>query len=108
MAYFHISSGLRGCYLADNAFVARCNTRRELRAIIAEEAANWRDGGYIGANQRAISHIAAIAWRNRRKYQLPYCLPLAPAHNRESYSSGIFVASATRGEFAEYIAQGDC
>lgn len=102
MAYFHVSSGLRGAYLADNAAVIRCNTRRELKDYIASEARNWADAGYIGANKKDIAHIAAIAWRNRNKIQLPYCLPLAPPHNRTSYSSGIFVATATRDEFKEF------
>lgn len=102
MAYFNISTGLRGCYMPDNAYIVRCNTRRELRAIIAGEADSYRDAGFIGANQRAISWLAAIAWRNRRKYQLPYALPLAPPHARNNYCHGIFIATASRDEYREY------
>ncbi len=105
MPYFNISTGLRGCYMPDNAYIARCNTRRELRALIASEASDYKDAGFIGANQKAISHIAAIAWRNRRKSQLPYALPLAPAHARDSYCHGIFVASASRDDYREYMAE---
>lgn len=101
MAYFNISTGLRGCYMADSAYIVRCNTRRELRAIIADEAGGYRDAGFIGANQRAISYIAAIAWRNRRKFQLPYALPLAPSHARDNYCYGVFIASASRDEYLE-------
>ena len=88
--------------MPDNAYIVRCHTRRELRAAIAGEADSYRDAGFIGANQRAISWLAAIAWRNRRKFQLPYALPLAPPHARDSYCHGIFVASATRDEHREY------
>lgn len=89
--------------MADNMYIVRCDTRRELRAVIASEADSYRDAGFIGCNQRAISHIAAIAWRNRRKVQLPYALPLAPPHARDSYCHGIFVASASRDEYREHV-----
>lgn len=36
--YFHISAGLRGAYMPDNAAVIRCETRRELRQYIAQQA----------------------------------------------------------------------
>lgn len=107
MAYFNISTGLRGCYMADNMYIVRCHTRRELRAVIESEADSYRDAGFVGANKAAIAHIAAIAWRNRRKSQLPYALPLAPPHARDSYCHGIFVASANRSEYLEYIAESD-
>lgn len=106
MAYFHISTGLRGCYMPDSSWIARCDTRRELKEILESEARGYRDAGFVGANKRAIAHIAAIAWRNRRKVQLPYCLPLAPDHARDNYRHGIFIASATRAEFLE--SQEDC
>lgn len=99
MAYFHISTGLRGCYLPDSSYVVRADTRRELKDVLAYEARGFADAGYVGANKRAIAHIAALAWRNRRKFTYPYAIPLAPPHARNSYSSGIFVASATRDEF---------
>ena len=79
MAYFSISTGLRGCYMPDNAYVIQVDTRRELKAAIESEARDYRDAGFVGANKKAIAYIAAIAWRNRRKMQLPYALPLAPS-----------------------------
>ena len=108
MAYFNISAGLRGCYMPDNAYVIRCNTRRELKAAIESEARDYKDAGFIGANKKAIAYIAAIAWRNRHKGQLPYALPLAPSHARDNYCHGIFVASANRSEYLEYSAESDC
>lgn len=105
--YFHISAGLRGGYCdgAENSFVAKCDTRRDLKALISSEAESWRDAGYIGANKRAVATIAAEAWRNAHKARpafLPYALPLAPAHSRDNYAFGVFVGLATRGEFLEY------
>ncbi len=107
MPYFHMSTGLRGCYMPDDAYIVRCNTRRELKAAIESEARAYKDAGFVGANKAAIAYIAAIAWRNRRKFQLPYALPLAPSHARDNYCHGIFVASADRSEYLEYIAESD-
>lgn len=103
--YFHISTGLRGAYLSDSACVIRCETRRELRDYLAQEARYFRESGYTGANNRAVAWLAAAAWREAGKARpayLPHCLPLAPPHNRGSYSSGIFAGVATRDEFREF------
>lgn len=97
--YFTISSGLRGCYMPDSCWIARVDTRRELKAIIESEARAWKDAGFIGANKRAIAWLANAAWRNPS--YLPHCLPLAPDHARNNYSHGIFVSSATREEWKE-------
>ena len=102
MPYFNISAGLRGCYLDDSAYVIQAATRRELKARIEAEAAEWKNAGYIGANQKAIATIAAAAWRDRKKTQLPYALPLAPSHSPKNYAFGVFVSSATRDEWKEY------
>lgn len=110
MAYFTISTGLRGCYMPDNCYVVRCSTRRELKAVIESEANDYRDAGFIGANKRAIAHIAAIAWREAKKPNpayLPFALPLAPDHARTNYCHGIFVSAATRREYREYLAESE-
>lgn len=110
--YFHISAGLRGAYAdgAESAFVLMAKTRRELKAAIASEAHDWRDAGYIGANKRAIASVAADAWREAHKPRpayLPYCLPLAPEHARDNYSSGVFVAVASRADYLEYVKESE-
>jgi|LakMenEpi03Aug12_release.lakeMendotaPanAssembly.Ray.scaffolds.fasta_scaffold294557_2 hypothetical protein len=102
MPYFTISSGLRGAYIDDSPYVIQVKTRRELKEAIAYEASIWRDGGYIGANKKAIATIAAAAWRDRKKAQLPYALPLAPEHSPRNYCHGVFVSSASRDDFLEY------
>lgn len=102
--YFHISSGLRGCYMPDSAHVVRVDTRKELKAIIEFEANSWRDDGAAGLSKKAISAFAAVAWREAQKKKpayLPHCLPIKP-HGARDYSSGIFVSVATRDEYKEY------
>ena len=107
MPYFHISTGLRGCYMPDNSFVIQVNSRRELKSTIEYEASVYRDAGFVGANKRAIASIAAAAWRDRKKTQLPYALPLAPDHAKTNYSHGVFVSSATRDEYLEYVKESE-
>lgn len=97
MRYFHISNGLRGCYMPDSAYVAAFKTRRALREAIAEESKRL---DMIGGNKRAIAFVAAGIWRDK-KAALPYCLPLRNA-GQDSYSYGVFVGNATRAEFKEW------
>jgi hypothetical protein len=101
MPYFTISSGLRGAYIDDSPYVIQVKTRRELKEAIAYEASIWRDGGYIGANKKAIASIAAAQWKDKKNY-LPYALPLAPAHSPRNYSFAVFVSPASRDDFLEY------
>lgn len=106
MPYFHISTGLRGAYMPDNAYVIRATTRRELKSAIESEARDYRDAGFVGANKRAIAWLANIAWKEAKKTSpsyLPYCLELAPDHARGNYCNGIFVCTSTRTEFKEYL-----
>jgi len=110
MAYFTISTGLRGCYMPDNCYTIRATTRRALKDALAGEARYYRDAGFVGANKRAIAHIAAIAWKEAHKPNpayLPFALPLAPSHARDNYCHGIFVSTATRQEYKEYLAESE-
>lgn len=101
MAYFHISTGLRGCYMPNSSCVVQAATRRALKACIAYEAELYAESGYVGANKKAIAYVAACAWRNRKKFQLPYTLPVAPPHARGNYCEGVFVSAATRKEYLD-------
>ncbi len=106
--YFHISAGLRGGYMPDNAAVIRCETRRELRQYIAQEARDYREAGFIGASERAISWLAAAAWKEAGKPShsyFPHALPLAPSHARQNYCHGIFASAASRADWLEYQEQ---
>ncbi len=95
MRYFHISNGLRGCYMPDSAYVIKCQTRRELKAAIESQA-----GDMIGASKKAIASVAAIQWKTRNG-GLPYCLPLKAEHG-DGYSYGVFVSEASRREYRDY------
>lgn len=58
MPYFHVSAGLRGCYLPDSSYIIRATTRRELKEALASEALaseaeRYREAGYIGATIRS-------------------------------------------------------
>lgn len=103
--YFHISRGLRGCYMPDAAFVLKTDTRRDLKAAIADEAAQYRNADYAGGSKKDIAKLAAWAWRDAHKAKpaaLPACLPFRPSHSR-SYSEGVFVSVATRAEYLEHL-----
>lgn len=102
MPYFHISHGLRGAYVDDSGYVIYAKTRAALKEAIAYEAESYRDAGYIGASKRAVAWLAATQWRDRKNF-LPYCLPLAPKHDRSNHAFGIFVSPATREDYAEYV-----
>lgn len=105
MPYFTIMAELRGCY-ADNssAFTVKCATRRELKEFLESEASDLRDAGAIGLSNRAVTSLAANAWRHRES-RSPY--PTV-AGFRYSYHSpgndcmGLMVYNATR---EEYLAQ---
>lgn len=109
MPYFHISTGLRGCYMPDNAYVIKADTRRELKSAIEYEANSYRDAGFVGANKKAIAALAASAWRNRgaSNAALPYVLPLAPEHAPRNYCHGIFASGATRADYLEYAKESE-
>ena len=107
MAYFNIATGLRGCYLPDNSYIIKADTRRALKSALESEAYYYSDAGFVGASKRAIACIAAAAWRDRKKTQLPYALPLAPEHSKSNYCHGVFVSSATRAEYLEYVKESE-
>ena len=64
--YFQIMTGLRGCYMPDNSYVVRVTSRRELRAVIENEAlCQAGDGEPVkGLDQRSISWAARHAMRH--------------------------------------------
>jgi len=101
--YFHMSNGLRGCYMPDNSQVLKFKSRKELKNCIEWEARDLRDAGYAGASKKLVASFVAEAWRiaGRKAYGLPLALPLKPAH-ADSYCYGLFLSTATRAECREY------
>lgn len=101
--YFHVSTGLRGCYMPDTSHVLKVETRRELKAAIEHEARDMREAYGYGGSEKAVSAFAAECWREAHKAKpayLPYCLPFG--REPRSYPLGLFVSVATRADYREY------
>jgi len=104
MKYFHISNGLRGCYMPDNSSCIAVKTRRELKAAIAYDASDMREAYGIGGSKKDVTAFAALCWREAQKSKpayLPFCLPFA--RDPGKYAFGIFVSVATRREYLEHV-----
>jgi hypothetical protein len=87
--------------MPDSAYTIRAATRRELKSALQWEANSVRDAGMVGMNKRAISWLAAVAWRNRRRASGEF---VAPYRNTEQkhypYALGVFVGASR----ADYLA----
>jgi len=107
MRYFHISNGLRGCYMFDNSYVVACNTRKELKAAIEYDARDMREAYGFGGSKKDVAAIAAQAWKraNVKDYGLPVCLPFG--RDKGNYPYGIFVSTATQKAYREYCAESE-
>jgi hypothetical protein len=99
--YFHISSGMRGCYMPDTSYIAKCETRRELKAALEYEYASQVDDGECFGNRKDIARIAAEAWREAKKarptiydFVIPYGNELGGGR-----PYGIFCAVSTRDDY---------
>lgn len=104
--YFTISSGLRFCYLPDSAFVARVDSRRELKPLLADESERTREGLAFGGSKREVAWLAAQLWRESsprfkgKRSPYPYCLPFGDKRG-EGRHYGLFASIATRKEWEE-------
>lgn len=101
--YFRISQGLWGRYMPDNSYVVRVDTRRELKAIVEDEARDIRDAGGIGASKREVTATVADAWRNMRaakRSPYPFVVPYSftPGGMRPY---AIHIGHATRADWLE-------
>lgn len=104
--YFHVSNGLRGCYMPDNSHVAMVKTRRELKELIASEANDMREAHGFGGSKKAIAWMAATCWREAHKKApafLPYCLPFG--HEPGNYPFGLFVSVASRRDYIDHVSE---
>jgi hypothetical protein len=105
--YFSISNGLRGCYMPDSAFVARVDSRRELKGLLLETAEYAAAGGFY--NKREVASVAAAAWREAQKKSpayLPFCVPMGTERNG-GRPYGVFISAATRADWKEYQAESE-
>lgn len=104
--YFHVSTGLRGCYMPDSSYVVRVDTRRELIATLEWEAWHIRDAGFMGASKGDVRRIAAAIWRDRtaKRERFDFCVPYGHRRgNTSDYAFGIFVSHATRTDYLESL-----
>lgn len=95
--YFHLSHGLRGCYMPDSAEIVRVDTRRELKECVADLVA--RLDYPFGGSKAAIAEVVAMAWRSPKEWRA-FVVPLA--ERRGAYHFGAFISNSTR---VDYLAQ---
>jgi hypothetical protein len=95
--YFNIMTGLRGCYMPDSHYVARVDSRRELRSEIASECARMRDACKFGGSQRDISAAVAQVWTGYRTQHLDSVVPFGNAPGARPFA--VFISPATRAEW---------
>lgn len=107
--YFNFATGLRGCYMLDNARVVRVDTRRELRDLVLDEVRDLQDAGFVISKREAIATVADI-WRNMKAVKRsPYAF-VVPYGWRNSRGSGVNKCNAIHLHYAtrdEYLEQGD-
>jgi hypothetical protein len=107
--YFHLATGLRGCYMPDTSRVIRVDTRRELRDVVLSELHDLQEAGFILSKREAVTTVADI-WRNlKAPKRSPYSfvVPYGWRHSRGhgvNKCNAIQIGHATR---AEYLEQGD-
>lgn len=106
MPYFNVSNGLRGCYLPDNAFVAKCDTRRALRDLVEYDANDMIEAYGFGYSKRDRAAIVARIWREA-KGRLPksfydHVIGFGRTRSKSDRPFGLFISHATR---ADYLAQ---
>jgi hypothetical protein len=105
--YLYISSGLRGCYADGEGYVARVSSRRELRALIAEECEQSRIAYGFGGSQAEISSVVAQVWREATgrapKPYLPYAIGFGCSKQRTDRPFGVFISHATRDAWRDSI-----
>jgi hypothetical protein len=106
--YFHISHGLRGCYMPDSVSVIKVSSRRELKSAVAYDARDMKEAYGFGGSKRAVAAFVAECWREAHKAapaHLPYCLPFG--RKPGDYAFGLFCSVATRRDYVEYCKEQD-
>lgn len=103
--YFTIATGMRCCYSPDNACIVCVDSRKELKAIIENEARYIRDAGLIGANKREVASTVADIWRNlKAKVKSPYSFVVPYGYKKGGYKPyAIQVGHSTRADYLAYI-----
>ena len=105
--YFQLMTGLRGCYMPDSSCVIKCDTRKALKAAIADEAYYIRDAGFVGMNKKSIAAFSAHLWREAQKAKPSFYPDVLPYGTPKNYHSAIQISVATRREYLEYCKEND-
>jgi len=95
MRYFNISSGLRGCYLPDNAGVYAFERRRELKAFLQTEADVLRDAYGYGGAKREVATAAAWLWSGYARHRI--AIPFG--REKKHYTFALFIEPASKEEY---------
>lgn len=101
MAYFHMSSGLRGCYMPDNVSVIHVTTRRELKALVEWEARDMKEAYGFGGSKRAVAAFVAECWQRRSDPTWTLDLVLEFGNKPGNYPFGLFLSRATRRDYLD-------
>jgi hypothetical protein len=99
--YFTIMTGLRGCYMPDNCYTVRADTRRELKAVLEYEYTFQVDNAEAFGNRKDIARVAAVAWREAKK-ATPTIYDFVIPYGNDRVGDrpyGIFCAVSTRSDY---------
>lgn len=87
--------------MPDSAYTIRANTRRDLKSALQWEANSIRDAGHVGCSKRAISRLAATAWRQRKASSGEYVATYRRTNQTGyPYALGVFVG-VTRQDYLD-------
>lgn len=101
MRYFHISTGLRGCYMPDSVHIYCVESRRELHEAITSEAESMRDAYNYGGSKKAVSAAVAQVWAGYKTQHLDSVIPFA--RERGDYAYGLFISPASRADYLAHV-----
>ena len=107
MKYFHISSGLRGCYMPDSSYVVGCITRANLKAILMDECYRSREAYGFGGSKKEIIAVAAQMWRGERRDYLPFAIGFGHTRAANDRPFGVFISRSTKADFTACEANWD-
>jgi hypothetical protein len=96
--YFTMMRGLRGCYMPDDVWVIKVTSQKQLLQYVMEELEAM--SAPVGKGE-ARTYVKEC-WRRHRTLTLPLVLP---TDAEKTY--GIHLSHATRGEWEEFINEGD-
>lgn len=106
MPYFHISHGLRGCYMPDDACVVRFQTRRALKAAVEYDAHNMIEAYGFGYSKADRAAVVARVWREAtgkaRKSHLDHVIGFGRTRSRSDRPFGLFISHATRADYVAF------